>query len=157
MTCQPFYVWTDHKAVMSVIVAVHMLVFFLIGYFVGWLPNYDSAQGIRIGASVLVWGVFLRTTLVMHAAWSINSMTHWWGYRNHEVPDDSRNNWILAMLVFGEGWHNNHHANPNAAGAGENWWEFDLSFWMICLLQKIGLAHNVVSHSHQNIRHDTQL
>ena len=99
-----------------------------------------------MGSSLIVWGVFLRTVLVMHAAWSINSITHLWGYRNYDVPDDSRNNWILGLLVHGEGWHNNHHANINSARFGRKWWELDTGYWTICLLQKIGLARNVVSH-----------
>ncbi|MBC8350520.1 MAG: fatty acid desaturase [Planctomycetes bacterium] len=145
MTCQTFYVWTDHKVVMSLIVGGHMIAYFAIGFWLGWLPNSDVMSGVRIGASVLVWGVFLRTALVMHAAWSINSMTHLWGYRSHELPDDSRNNWLLGLLVHGEGWHNNHHANANSASFGQRWWEIDTGYWAICLLQKVGLARNVVS------------
>lgn len=144
LTCQPFYVWTDNKVVMSVIVAGHMFAYFAFGFGVGWLPHGDVMSGVRIGSSVLVWGVFLRTALVMHAAWSVNSMTHLFGYRNHDLPDDSRNNWILGLLAYGEGWHNNHHANSNSASFGQKWWEIDIGYWTICFLQKIGLARNVV-------------
>jgi stearoyl-CoA desaturase (delta-9 desaturase) len=144
LTCQSFYVWTDNKVVMSVIVAGHMFAYFAFGFGVGWLPHGDVMSGFRIGSSVLVWGVFLRTALVMHAAWSVNSMTHLFGYRNHDLPDDSRNNWILGLLAYGEGWHNNHHANSNSACFGQKWWEIDIGYWTICFLQKIGLARNVV-------------
>ena len=146
LTRQAFYTWTDNKLVMSLIVAIHMLVYFAVGFGLGWLPQGDVDSGVRMGSSLIVWGVFLRTVLVMHAAWSINSITHLWGYRNYDVPDDSRNNWILGLLVHGEGWHNNHHANINSARFGRKWWEIDTGYWTICLLQKIGLARNVVSH-----------
>lgn len=145
LTRQSFYVWTDHKLVMSLIVAVHTLVYFAIGFGLGWLPHGDATSGVRIGSSLIVWGVFLRTVLVMHAAWSINSITHLWGYRNYDMPDDSRNNWILGLLVHGEGWHNNHHAQTNSARFGRKWWEIDTGYWTICLLKKIGLARKVVS------------
>lgn len=143
MTCQPFYRWTDHKFVMSLIVGCHMAAYFAFGFWLGWLPQADVSSGVQIGSSVLVWGVFLRTAFVMHAAWSINSMTHLWGYRSHDLPDDSRNNWLLGLLVFGEGWHNNHHAHANSARFGRRWWEFDLGYLTIYVLQKIGLARNV--------------
>ncbi len=143
LTSQSFYVWTDNKIIMSLIVGGHMLVYFVIGFCLGWFPNGDLTSGLRIGASLLVWGVFLRTALVMHAAWSINSVTHLWGYRNYHLPNDSRNNWLLGFLVYGEGWHNNHHANANSARFGHKWWELDAGYWTICFLQKIGLARNI--------------
>jgi stearoyl-CoA desaturase (delta-9 desaturase) len=146
LTRQVFYTWTDNKLVMSLIVAIHMFVYFAVGFGLGWLPQGDVDSGVRMGSSLIVWGVFLRTVLVMHAAWSINSITHLWGYRNYDVPDDSRNNWILGVLVHGEGWHNNHHANINSARFGRQWWELDTGYLTICLLQKLGLARNVVSH-----------
>ena len=140
LACQPFYVWLDNKVVMSLVVAVHMLLYATIGFWIGWQSSHDTFDAIRIAGSVLVWGVFLRTTCVMHAAWSINSMTHLWGYRTHLLKDDSRNNWLLGLLVFGEGWHNNHHANASSPRFGNRWWEIDMGYWAICMLKKIGLA-----------------
>ena len=91
-----------------------------------------------------MWGVFVRTVAVWHITWSVNSLAHLWGYRNYETDDDSRNNWFVAVLTSGEGWHNNHHATPRVAQYGHRWWEFDLIFGFVRLLEKLGLARNVV-------------
>ena len=66
--------------------------------------------GWYMAASFLVWGVFVRLVFVLHSTWFVNSASHMWGYRNYETTDDSRNNWWVALLTYGEGWHNNHHA-----------------------------------------------
>jgi fatty-acid desaturase len=99
--------------------------------------------GTPIAISVLVWGGFLRIVWVWHSTWFVNSVTHIWGYRNYETKDDSRNIWWVALLTFGEGWHNNHHANPSAAKSGHRWWEFDVTYGIIKLLQVTGLAWRV--------------
>ena len=90
-----------------------------------------------------MWGAILRTVVVWHLTWSVNSVTHVWGYRNYETPDVSRNNVLVAMLVSGEGWHNNHHADPRSARHGHKWYEFDLTWLVIRLLMILGLAKNV--------------
>jgi stearoyl-CoA desaturase (delta-9 desaturase) len=95
------------------------------------------------GFSWLVWGVFLRTSLVYHATWLVNSATHRWGYRSHRTRDHSRNLWWVALVSLGEGWHNNHHAWPRSARHGLRWWEFDASFCIIRLLGWIGLATHI--------------
>ena len=77
------------------------------------------------GLPYVLWGIFLRTTLGLHATWLVNSATHMWGSRRFETRDDSRNSWWVALLTFGEGWHNNHHAHPVSARHGLAWWEFD--------------------------------
>ena len=100
-------------------------------------------EAAQFGLSLLVWGVVLRTVVVWHITWSVNSVTHVWGYRNYETPDDSRNNWLVAFLPSGEGWHNNHHADPRSARHGHEWWEFDLTWLTIRLLMVLGLAKNV--------------
>ena len=100
--------------------------------------------GISMGISFLVWGMFLRLVLGLHTTWLINSATHLWGYRNYETTDDSRNTWWAAMLTYGEGWHNNHHALPRTANYGHRWWEFDPTFVVIRLMQKVGLFWDVV-------------
>jgi fatty-acid desaturase len=100
--------------------------------------------GAKMGLSLLVWGGFLRIMWVWHITWFVNSVTHVWGYRNYETRDDSRNIWWVAICSFGEGWHNNHHANPSAAKSGHRWWEFDLTYCIIKALEITGLAWRVL-------------
>jgi len=95
-------------------------------------------------AGMLVWGTFLRVTLGLHATWLVNSATHLWGKRRFETKDDSRNNWWVALLTGGEGWHNNHHAHPVSARHGLRWFEFDINYYGIWVLEKLGLAKKVV-------------
>ena len=95
------------------------------------------------GWRVMLWGVFLRVTLGLHFTWLVNSATHIWGRRRFETSDDSRNNWWVALLSFGEGWHNNHHAHPRAARHGLAWYEIDVNWWGIRTLQFLGLARDV--------------
>jgi fatty-acid desaturase len=95
------------------------------------------------GWGVLLWGVFLRLTFALHATWLVNSATHLWGKRRFETDDDSRNSWWVALLSFGEGWHNNHHAHPTSARHGLRWYEFDLNWVGIRVLQLLGLAHSI--------------
>src|SRR4029079_12029909 len=90
--------------------------------------------------SLIVWGGALRILYGWHAAWAVNSFAHRWGYRSYETIDDSRNNVVVGILAFGEGWHNNHHADPRSARHGHQWWEFDLSWLTIRLLMFLGLA-----------------
>jgi stearoyl-CoA desaturase (delta-9 desaturase) len=102
---------------------------------------------IFVGAlSWLVWGTCVRMVFVLHSTWLVNSASHIWGYRNYEIRDNSRNNWWVALITYGEGWHNNHHAYPRMANHGHRWWEFDLTFRTIRLMQALGLAWNVVDY-----------
>ena len=98
----------------------------------------------QIGVQVFVWGVLVRTVYVWHITWLVNSASHRWGYRNYETPTSSRNNWFVALLTNGEGWHNNHHATPRACSQGHRWWEIDLTFTFVRMLQVVGLAWDVV-------------
>jgi hypothetical protein len=95
------------------------------------------------GVAMVLWGVLLRVTLGLHATWLVNSATHLWGSRRFETRDDSRNNWWVALLTGGEGWHNNHHAHPVSARHGLAWYEVDPNFWGIWLLAKLGLARKI--------------
>ena len=95
------------------------------------------------GWSFVIWGIFVRVVVVYHCTWLVNSATHKFGYRSHESGDNSTNCWWVALLVFGEGWHNNHHAFQYSARHGLRWWEFDLTWLTIRLLQTLGLATNV--------------
>ena len=98
----------------------------------------------QLGLSWLVWGCIVRTVCVWHISWSVNSLSHVFGYRNYPTKDNSRNNWLVALLSSGEGWHNNHHEDPAAANTRHRWWEFDLIFIVIECLEKVGLVTHVV-------------
>ncbi len=95
------------------------------------------------GWSYLVWGGFARTVLVLHTTWLVNSASHIWGYKTHKTRDNSRNLWWVALLTYGEGWHNNHHAFQTSARHGMTWWELDPTFWAIKAMSWLGLAYNV--------------
>ena len=97
------------------------------------------------GWSWVVWGVAVRTVFVYHNTWFVNSASHTWGYRNYQTDDHSTNLWWVALLSFGEGWHNNHHGDQRAASHGRRWFEFDITYWTIRLLGSIGLAHDIVT------------
>ena len=119
------------------------LAFFLAGY-AGAIASGESVrEALQFGVSLVIWGGALRTVLVWHTTWSVNSVTHIWGYRNYETPDDSRNNPIIGIITGGEGWHNNHHADPTSARHGHHWWELDFAWWVIRLLMSLGLATKV--------------
>ena len=92
------------------------------------------------GWSFVVWGIFVRTVLVYHCTWLVNSAAHVWGYRTYEANDQSTNNWWVALVTYGEGWHNNHHAFQYSARHGLKWWEIDTTYWMIQVLKFFGLA-----------------
>jgi fatty-acid desaturase len=92
------------------------------------------------GLPWVLWGVFFRVVFGLHCTWLVNSATHLWGPRRFQTSDDSRNSWWVALLTFGEGWHNNHHAYPTSARHGLGRFEFDLCWLQIRLLEKVGLA-----------------
>ena len=96
------------------------------------------------GWPFVIYGIFLRSVLLWHSTWLINSATHVWGNRVHDVSDNSGNLWWAALLTYGEGWHNNHHAFPRVAPAGWKWWQIDSTWWVIRGLQSVGLAQKVV-------------
>ncbi len=95
------------------------------------------------GLSGLVWGFFVSTVLLWHATYSINSLAHRWGRRRYETGDDSRNNFWLALLTLGEGWHNNHHHYMASARQGFFWWEIDITYYVLRLLQAVGVIWDV--------------
>ena len=100
-------------------------------------------SGWRLGLSWLLWGVLLRITVGFHVTWLVNSATHLWGKRRFNTHDDSTNNWWVALLTGGEGWHNNHHAHPVSATHGMAWWELDFNYWLIRMLALLGLAKDI--------------
>lgn len=96
------------------------------------------------GLGWLIWGICVRTVFTFHATWFVNSAGHTWGYRNYETTDDSRNNWWVSILAFGEGWHNNHHHAQRSAAHGHCWYEPDLTYLTIRAMGLVGLATDIV-------------
>ena len=116
-----------------------------------WITKYHYAPMIVLGLALLaagglpllLWGIFLRTVVGLHATWLVNSATHLWGSRRFATRDTSTNNWVVALLTFGEGWHNNHHAYPTSARHGLKWYEVDVNWYGIRALKLLGLAKHV--------------
>ena len=110
-----------------------------------WVPL--TVLGLAIfaigGWSCLLWGIFFRTVIGLHSTWLVNSATHMWGSQRFLTGDTSTNSFWVAMLTFGEGWHNNHHAAPQSARHGLAWYEFDLNWYGIVALRRLGLAWDI--------------
>ena len=121
---QPFYVWLNNYN--WVPTAILSAILFAIG-----------------GLSWVLWGTFVRVVFGLHATWLVNSATHMWGRRRFNTRDDSRNNWWVALITFGEGWHNNHHAHPTSARHGLAWYEFDPSWIALKVMRFFGIARSV--------------
>jgi stearoyl-CoA desaturase (delta-9 desaturase) len=115
--------------------------------FYRWLNTWHFVPVIVVGLILLAvggwpmvfWGIFLRVVFGLHATWLVNSATHMWGSRRFQTRDDSRNSWWVALLTFGEGWHNNHHYYPNSTRQGFFWWEIDITYYLLRGLASIGL------------------
>ena len=95
------------------------------------------------GLPMMLWGTFVQIVFGLHATWAVNSATHMWGGRRFKTRDDSRNNLWVALISFGEGWHNNHHAHPTSARHGLVWYEIDFSWMLIKLLKFLGIAKSI--------------
>ena len=110
-----------------------------------WVPLVLLGFGLLWfgGWPYLMWAIFFRVTFNLHATWLVNSATHMWGRRRFVTRDDSKNNWWVALLTFGEGWHNNHHAHPTSARHGLAWYEIDLNWWGIRVMQFLRLARAI--------------
>ncbi len=116
-----------------------------------WLNDYHWVPLVALGALLLaigglplmLWGICLRVVIGLHATWLVNSATHLWGTRRFATHDDSRNSWWVALLTFGEGWHNNHHAHPTSARHGLTWYEFDVSWIQIKILKFFRIAKSI--------------
>jgi len=140
----PLYAFLERNYHWAALAAVSWLAFFGLGWGAALAMGARGVDAIQLGASVLVWSVFVRTVYVFEITMCVNSVTHLWGYRNYETNDNSRNNFWVGVLANGEGWHNNHHADPRSARHGHFWWELDVAWLTIRLLERIGLARNVV-------------
>lgn len=138
-----FYRELERRDTWFFVYVAHALALVAAGAVVGWWTG-GAAEAVRLAASMAVWAVALRTVVVLHGTWAVNSLSHTWGYRNYATTDNSRNNWLVALLAHGEGWHNNHHADQRAASHGHRWWELDMSWWVIRGLEAVGLATDVV-------------
>jgi stearoyl-CoA desaturase (delta-9 desaturase) len=116
-----------------------------------WITKYHYVPMIVLGLILLaigglpflLWGIFVRTVVGLHATWLVNSATHSWGTRRFVTRDLSTNSWWVALLTFGEGWHNNHHAHPVSARHGLRWYEIDMNWYGIWALKKLGLAEQI--------------
>jgi stearoyl-CoA desaturase (delta-9 desaturase) len=95
------------------------------------------------GWSWVVWGMFVRLVFVYHGTWLVNSASHLWGYKTYDTGEGSTNNWWVALVAYGEGWHNNHHAYLHSAAHGLRWWEFDLTYLTIRTLGWLKLATHI--------------
>jgi stearoyl-CoA desaturase (delta-9 desaturase) len=131
-----------------------------------WLDRYDIAVPVALAAALaafgawlgpahgtsaaqmLAWGFFVSTVLLFHVTVTINSLAHRFGRRRFATADDSRNNWLLALLTFGEGWHNNHHHFPGSVRQGFAWWEIDLSWYLLRAMAALGLVWDLKSMPH---------
>ena len=116
-----------------------------------WLNRWHFAVPVALagglwlagGWPAFVWGFAVSTVLLWHSTYTINSLAHRWGTRRYETSDTSRNNWVLALLTMGEGWHNNHHRYMASTRQGFFWWELDLTYYALRALQAVGLVWDI--------------
>lgn len=133
----PELVWLDRfDLVVPVLLAVLCLVLGML------LEAFAPALGVT-GGQLLVWGFVVSTVALYHATFTINSLAHRFGRRAYPTNDDSRNSFWLAILTFGEGWHNNHHFYPGSARQGFRWWQVDLSYYLLRLMASLRLVWNL--------------
>jgi stearoyl-CoA desaturase (Delta-9 desaturase) len=109
------------------------------------LPGATLAGGLLLfgGLPAFVWGFVLSTVMLYHGSFCINSLAHLWGTRRFNTPDHSRNNFLLALITLGEGWHNNHHQFMHVCRQGIRWWEVDFTYYLLTALSWIGITHDI--------------
>jgi len=127
-------VWIDRLYLLWV--ALSLGIPFAIGYALG-------GGSVWLGLEAMIWGGLFRIFLYQHATFSVNSICHMFGRQDYRSRDEARNNWVVALLVFGEGWHNNHHAFPVSARHGLHRFQLDVSWWVIRALERVKLVWNV--------------
>ncbi len=116
-----------------------------------WLDRWKLLPAVALAAALLLigglpaftWGFLVSTVLLWHGTFTINSLSHLFGRRRYDTGDDSRNNWLLAIITLGEGWHNNHHHYQSSARQGFFWWEYDLGYYALRLFAALGLVWDV--------------
>lgn len=130
----PELVWIDRFDIVVAILYASAL------FGLGSLLNAVWPELGTSGWQMLIWGYFISTVVLIHATLCINSLAHRFGSRRYETRDDSRNNWFLALITLGEGWHNNHHHHAGSARQGFFWWEVDISYYLLKTMEKLGLV-----------------
>ena len=129
--------WLDRYALL--VPVAYATLWFVLGVVLSRVaPGLETS-----GWQMLIWGYFISTVVLIHATLTINSLAHIWGKRRYATRDDSRNNFWLALLTLGEGWHNNHHHYPGSARQGFYWWEIDLSFYALKVMSWFGLVWDI--------------
>jgi stearoyl-CoA desaturase (delta-9 desaturase) len=110
-----------------------------------WVPTVVFAALVLLagGTGAFVWGYIVSTVLLYHCTFAINSLAHLFGSRRFDTPDHSRNNWLLALVTFGEGWHNNHHFSTGSCRQGLRWWEIDITYAVLRLMAVFGIARGL--------------
>lgn len=136
-----FYRWVERYVVW--ITLAQSVLYYAVGFLIGLALGGTAMEAVQFGASVWLWGVVVRTVFVWHITWTVNSLAHAFGYQNYDTGDYSRNNFFVAIITSGEGWHNNHHAEPGSACNQRQWWEIDLVYLLLRLLVLLGLAWDV--------------
>jgi stearoyl-CoA desaturase (delta-9 desaturase) len=141
----PFYLRLERGHFWVWVWALHALLFYVVGVGTGWLMTGEWLGGVQFGLSLLLYGVVYRTLFSWHVTWGVNSLAHMWGYRNYATDENSRNNWFFALATNGDGWHNNHHADPRSCAHGFcRWWELDVTYLTLRCLALCGLVWDVV-------------
>lgn len=149
----PYYRWIERLPAQAGILWILHAVIYAVVATLGCLAWFGATgEAYRVAASLFVWGVIARTVWVWHITWSVNSISHLFGYRNYATNDDSRNNWFVTLLTAGEGWHNNHHEDPASASVQHRWWEIDINYYVIRLFGLLGLATQIVPPRHRRKR-----
>jgi stearoyl-CoA desaturase (delta-9 desaturase) len=141
---QPFYFRLERRYCWLWVYVAHAVVLGLLAAGVSAAMGADLGGIGRAAASMIVWGVLVRTVLVWHITWSVNSLSHLFGYQSYKTGENSRNNWFVALISNGEGWHNNHHADQRCAAHGLRWYELDVTYLTIRLLGVVGLATKIM-------------
>ena len=144
-----YYLWLQKGINWVWVYAAHAIAFALAAVAFGLLIGMSFVEAYWLSVRVVLWGVIMRTLFTWHVTWGINSASHMWGYRNYETREDSRNNWLFAFLTNGEGWHNNHHADPRSARHGHRWWEIDLTWVFLRACESIGLVRKLARPNHR--------
>jgi fatty-acid desaturase len=139
-----YYRWLQRRMNWVWVYVAHAALIAIGAMVVGLAWGMSLMDAYWFTVKVVLWGVVLRTVFTWHVTWGINSFSHMWGYRNYETREDSRNNWLFAFLTNGEGWHNNHHADPRSARHGHRVWEIDLTWAFLWCAEKIGLVSGLV-------------
>lgn len=125
--------WLERNHMIGPFLLIGMLAAF------GWALSALAPSLGTSASQMVIWGFAVSTTLLYHGTFTINSLAHTIGSRRFQTTDDSRNNWLLALLTLGEGWHNNHHYFPGSARQGFYWWEIDITWYVLVALERVGI------------------